>query len=251
MSLADRHDHQPDAGAVQRRLERAERLLALNELLVAGLIHDLRTPLMAINLSAEVALVRTTGDDAVQQAARRIKTSSERMARIFDHVLNLSRVGAEVPGLDLRPGDLGEAAEDVLAGLRAADSGITFEVTREGDLGGVFDPALIRRAIANVLETSLHYVDETRTVMVQLDGKHRDRMWVRVSVPGVIPPDVQESMFVPGPVAAGLEVPGIGLGLHEIDPFLRAHGGSVVGRSRAPAGTVFELLLPRNARDAA
>jgi signal transduction histidine kinase len=42
-------------------------------------------------------------------------------------------------------------------------------------------------------------------------------------------------------------VPGFGLGLHHVDGFIRAHGGSIVGRSRAPEGTVFELLLPREA----
>ncbi len=82
---------------------------------------------------------------------------------------------------------------------------------------------------------------------LRLDGSHRDRIWLQVSTAAVIPADVQERMFVPGPSRAGREVPGFGLGLHHIDGFIRAHGGSVVGRSRNPDGTVFELLLPRDA----
>jgi signal transduction histidine kinase len=228
------------------RAERAERLLELNERLVAGLIHDLRTPLMAINLSAEVAIARSS-DDSVQQAAKRIRTSSERMSRIFDHLLNLSRVTHPVPGLDLQAGDLGDSLDAAMAAARAAHPDAVFDITREGDLAGVFDAALIRRTIANVVGTSVPHAGEARTITIQVDGAHRDRLWVRVSVPGVIPADVQESLFVPGPNARGLEVPGLGLGLHEVDPFVRAHGGSIVGRSRAPAGTVFEILLPRDA----
>lgn len=246
MSLDPARETDVDARRLADRLKRAERLLRLNELLVAGLVHDLRTPLMAINLSAEVAFARGQ-DDAVQQAARRIRTSSERMSRTFDHVLNLSRVGAEVDDPDLQPGDLHEAAEAVFAEARTADPAAAFEVTREGDLGGVFDAAMLRLVIANFVATALPYAGKAGPVTVHLDGSHRDRLWLRISVPGVIPADVQERMFVPGPNVAGLEASGLGLGLHPIDGFVRAHGGSIVGRSRAPTGTVFELLLPRDA----
>jgi two-component system sensor histidine kinase/response regulator len=228
------------------RAERAERLLDLNERLVAGLIHDLRTPLMAINLSAEVAIARSS-DESVQQAARRIRTSSERMSRIFDHLLNLSRVTNAVPSLELRPADLGHPLDAAIDEARAARPDAVFDITREGDLAGVFDATLICRTIANVVGTSLPQIGEARTINIHVDGTHRDRLWLRVSVPGVIPPDVQEGLFVPGRNARGLEVPGLGLGLHEVDPFVRAHGGSIVGRSRAPTGTVFEILLPRDA----
>jgi two-component system sensor histidine kinase/response regulator len=235
-----------DPATLQLRLNRTQRLLALNERLVAGLIHDLRTPLMAINLSAEVALARSN-EDAVQQAARRIRTSSERMSRIFDHLLNLSRVTDSVPDLELKPADLNGPLEAVLAEIGARDRQATFALTREGDLRGVFDPALLRRTLANVVGTALPHAGDARTVTIHVDGSHRDRLWLRVTVPGVIPAEVQEGMFVPGPNVRGLEVPGLGLGLHEIDAFVRDHGGSIVGRSRAPHGTVFELLLPRDA----
>lgn len=241
---------EPDAGsetsALAAQLARAERLLDLNERLVAGLVHDLRTPLMAINLSAEVALARSN-EDAVQQAARRIRSSSERMSRIFDHLINLSRVTNAVPGLDLQPSSLQEALDAVLGEAGAGHSKTRFEVKSDGRLEGVFDSALIRRAIANVVGTCVTHVEASEAVTIHVDGSHRDRFWIRVSIPGVVPAEIQESLFVSGPAIRGLEPIGMGLGLHEIDPLVRAHGGSVVGRSRAPHGTVFELLLPRDA----
>ena len=82
---------------------------------------------------------------------------------------------------------------------------------------------------------------------MQLDGQHRDRLSLVVSIARAIPADEQERLFVPAPKTAGRESPGLGLGLHAIDAFVRAHGGSVLGRSRAPEGTVFELMLPRRA----
>jgi two-component system sensor histidine kinase/response regulator len=219
-------------------------VLKLNELMVAGLIHDLRTPLMAINLSAEVVLVRSQ-ETAVQQAARRIRSSSERMSRIFDHLLNLSRVGASTRHLQLREADLGAEVAGVIAEVRAANPEARFEVSPEGDLNGVFDIELLRCSVDNFIATSLQYAGDSGLIKVELDGSHRDRLWLRVCVAGVIPAEEQERLFDPGPSVHGLEAGGIGFGLQAVDGFVRAHGGSVLGRSRAPAGTEFELLLPR------
>src|SRR4051812_12443438 len=179
MSSFPGSEHDPEQAEIAERAARAERLLQLNERLVAGLIHDLRTPLMAINLSAEVAIARSS-DDSVQQAARRIRTSSERMSRIFDHLLNLSRVTHPVPGLDLQPGDLGDSLDAAIAAARGGHPETVFEVTRDGDLGGVFDTALIRRTVASVVHTSATHAGEARTVTIHVDGSHRDRLWMRV-----------------------------------------------------------------------
>lgn len=250
MSLADPPNTDAEARRLQAELAHAQRLLRLNEILVAGLVHDLRTPLMAIKLSAEVALARSH-EDAVQQAARRIRTSSDRMARLFEHLLNLSRVGPDLPELDLQSGDLQAAADAVLAEARGADASAKFIVTHDGDFSGVFDAALLRRALANVIATALRHAGDSRTVTLHLDGSHAERFWIRVSASGVIAPEVQEQMYAHGPNVGGRELAGAGLGLHEIDAFVRAHGGSIVGRSRAREGTVFELLLPRDARGTA
>lgn len=240
----------PDAELrrLRERLARSERLLGLNELLVAGLVHDLRTPLMAVKLSAEVALARAQ-ETAVQQAARRIRTSSDQMARVFDHLLNLSRVGEDVPELDLAPADLMRIAEGVLEECRQRAPDVQFEVTRDGDFQGLFDAALLHRTIANFVGTALAHAGQDRRVSVHCDGSHRDRLTLRVSVPGVIPADEQERLYAARPNVAGREVTGLGLGLEPVDRFVRAHGGSLVGRSRSPDGTVFELLLPRGTSD--
>jgi len=227
------------------RAERAERLLRSNELLVAGLVHDLRTPLMAINLSAEVATARTQ-EEPVQQAIKRIRSSTQRMGRVFDHLLNLSRVGATVEAPEFAEGDLRAVAAAVLEATRAAHPQARFELSEEGDLRARFDAAQLQHVLASLLATMVAHGRAGDAIRVRFDGSHRDRIWVEVAMPKVIPPEVQETMFVPGPNRAGREVPGVGLGLSAVDGSVHAHGGSVVGRSRAPEGTTFELLLPRD-----
>jgi signal transduction histidine kinase len=227
------------------RAERAERALQSNELLVAGLIHDLRTPLMAINLSAEVAVARTQ-DESVQQAVKRIRSSTHRMSRTFDHLLNLSRQGAGASPPEFAEGDLRAVTGAALAAARAAHPQATFELAEEGDLRARFDAAALQDVLGGLLATAVAHGREQDVIRLRVDGSHRDRVWIEVSMPAVIPPDVQETMFVPGPNRAGREVPGLGLGLSAVDGAVRTHGGSIVGRSRAPDGTTFEMLLPRD-----
>jgi len=234
---------------LRSELARVERLLHSNEQMVAGLIHDLRTPLMAINLSAEVATARTQ-EESVQHAARRIRSSTVRMSRLFDHLLNLARVGAEVHDVTWKACNLQEVVAAAVADAQRSHPHVRIDVTQEGEFTGSFDAELVGRAVRNLLGTAIEHAGPADPVALRLDGSHRDRIWVQVSTAAVIPADLQERMFVPGASTAGREVPGFGLGLHHIDGFIRAHGGSVVGRSRAPDGTVFELLLPRDARAA-
>ena len=227
------------------RAEHAERLLQSNELLVAGLIHDLRTPLMAINLSAEVAIARTQ-DESVQQAVRRIRSGTQRMSRNFDHLLNLSRLGTGAPAPEFAEGDLRAVAAAALAAARAAHPQATFELAEEGDLRARFDAAALQEVLGGLLATAVAHGRAQDVIRVRVDGSHRDRVWIEVAMPAVIPPDVQETMFVPGPNRSGREMPGLGLGLSAVDGAVREHGGSIVGRSRAPEGTTFEMLLPRD-----
>lgn len=231
--------------AAPDRLVRLERLLRSNELLVAGLIHDLRTPLMAINLSAEIALMRSHAE-AVEQAARRIKNSGERMSRLFDHLLNLSRRSTDMPRLDLRRGDLREVLGPIVEAWPESSASASVDVRVDGDSVGVFDASLLRLAIGRIVATLLEHAPPG-AIAIELDGNHPDRIWLRVRTAGVISPEVQEALYVPQVPRGGLELPGIGLGLAEVDPLVRAHGGSVIGRSRVGSGTEYEMLLPRDA----
>ena len=227
------------------RMEELRRVQRLNEMMTAVLTHDLRTPLMAIGLSAEIVLARAH-DSAVQQAGSRIKNSSARMARMVDHLLNFSRVRGELPHLNLQPADLHAVFTAVLAEIQQVRPDVTIEVTSAGDMNGVFDADLMMQVMSNLLGTTVHHGDASRPIGVRLDGNHAARFAIRVDNPGVLPQSMQEHLFAPAENAAGKESAGVGSGLYLVDQVVRAHGGSIVGRSRAPEGTVFELLLPRD-----
>jgi signal transduction histidine kinase len=232
------------ARAAQAHGLRADALLRVHESLVAGLVHDLRTPLMAINLSAEVAAARSA-EEPVRQAVRRIRSSTARMARALDHLVNLARLDAHRPPLAGTDGNLGTLVDAVVAEVRAAHAGVAIDVATQGQLGARFDAATLAPVIRHLVETTARYAGGG-SVSVRVEGSSRERLWVEVSSAGVIPTAAQEALAGPRRERAGREQPGLGLGLQAIDDAVRAHGGSVVARSKAPEGTVFELLLPRD-----
>jgi two-component system sensor histidine kinase/response regulator len=73
------------------QLVTTRQMLEANEMLMAVLSHDLRTPLGAVLSSAEY-LMRLEASEAVTTTATRIKSSSLRMARMVDQLLNLARL---------------------------------------------------------------------------------------------------------------------------------------------------------------
>jgi signal transduction histidine kinase len=222
----------------------ADALLRVHESLVAGLVHDLRTPLMAINLSAEVAAARSP-EEPVRQAVRRIRSSTARMARALDHLVNLARLDAHRPALAGTDGNLGALVDAVVTEVRGTQPGVAIDVATQGQLGARFDAAMLAPAIRHLVETTARYAGGA-SVGVRVDGSSRDRLWVEVSSAGLLPTEAQEALAALPRERAGREQPRLALGLHAIDDAVRAHGGSVVGRSKAPEGTLFELLLPRD-----
>jgi len=229
------------ARALRERGRRAHALARIHETLIAGLVHDLRTPLMAINLSAEVASARSP-DDAVRQAMRRIRSSTQRMGRTLDHASNVAHLDAPLLADVREIADLGRVARDAVEAVRRDHVGAQVDVSELGDPCVRADPAGLRHVVTHLLATAVAHAHGER-VGVRIDGSAADRLWFEVTMPRAIPPDAQERLSGD----ATRDRPG--LGLHAIEAIVRAHAGSVVGRTKAPEGTVFELLLPRGVDD--
>ena len=137
--------------------------------------------------------------------------------------------------------------QQAIDAVQAEHPDATIELVRHGDLLARFDPDAMARAVRHLVATAVAHADGDR-VGVRVDGSAPDRIWIEVATLRAIPPDAQERLMGPPRARAGREQPGLALGLHAIEETVRAHAASVAGRSKAPEGTVFELLLPRDAR---
>lgn len=232
--------------ALRRRNEELERLLKLNEMMTAVLSHDLRTPLSAIALSAEI-VQRMGQPESVHRAGTRIKSSTLRMTQMIDQLLDFSRIRSGTLELAPRAARLDAVCEAVVGEQRAAVPGATIECRAQGDLAGRFDPDRLMQVFANLLGNALQHGTPGEPVRVHLDGSDPDRLSAEIANAGEAPPQVQDGWFTPFRSAPKSESGGLGLGLYIVQQFVAAHGGNVQGRSAPGEGTCFTFSIPRGA----
>ncbi len=219
------------------------------KLLVAGLAHELRSPLQYLMGSTEVALLDENLPADVSELLRRQLDELHELSDSVHNLVSLCKPARAPGGGIVERFDLGEEAELRLSRERelAARRGITLVLDREGDLVLAGDREALLRAVRNLAANAVQWTGAEGTVRVRLAG---DRSGVSVVVddegPGV-PAELRDVIFEPfvqGPVSAGRRA-GYGLGLALARSAVEAQGGSLrVGR--APSGGArFEMSLPR------
>lgn len=229
---------------LDQRMRELERAVALNQMVIGSLSHDIRTPLAALMLNAEL-VARRAESPAVQEAGRRIKSAIGMLGRQIDHLVNLASAGDGSLAPQIANGDLPallrQRVQCCLPGLE--DSG-ALQLEVDGDAALAFDPALVGQALDQMLILVGTHRGE-HPVQVQVDGHARRLVLVRVSTPAVLPDAVQAHLFGAGQQQPGMADVRVGPGLAVAERIARSHGGSLIGRSRTKDGTLFELMLPR------
>ncbi len=209
--------------------------------LLRSVSHDLRSPLTAITAAAGGLGSETLADDARAELISVITTESDRLTRLVDNLLDLSRLqaGQLEPRTDWCSAE--ELIEATLRTLAAPPAG--FEVSVDPDLP-MFeaDPAQVERALANVVENATRYAgEEPVTITAQRIG---GELAIRVSDrgPGVAREEL-ERIFEPFHTAEERSE-GTGLGLAIARGFVEANGGSLRAQSLPGQGTTFAIHLP-------
>ena len=232
------------AQQLRDRMAELERSIKLNELMTAVLSHDLRTPLSAVLLSAE--LVQRNGEpEAIRRAGQRIRSSTIRMTRMIDQLLDFSRIRAGVIELARKPSSLAALCATVVSEVREGAPGAAIEVQERGDMACNVDPDRMMQVFSNLLANAVQHGSPEEAVQVLLDGTRRDTLAITIANGGVIPLEAQAQLFVPFRTNPSRESRGLGLGLYIVDQFVRAHGGTVQCTSNEAIGTRFDIELPR------
>jgi two-component system, sensor histidine kinase and response regulator len=221
------------------RLADQERLQRVHATMLSALSHDIRTPMTALSLNAELLIRR--GDDV----GRRIKTATSMLARQVDHLVNLARRPVETAVPELQSQHLGPLVQARL-NLPANQALVhhPFEYSAEGDDTAWFDPHQLAEALDHLLlQAATHAGDHP--VRLHLDGLGRHAVVLRLSFDGVLSASAATHLLGDGLPHADLETARSGPGLMLPERVARAHGGSLIGRSKEREGTLFELMLPR------
>lgn len=225
------------------------RAMQLSDMFVGILGHDLRTPLFAIRMSAEV-IVRTADDARALRPAGRILSSADRMTRMIAQLLDFARV-RKGRGIQLQivTTNLGDIARQVVQELLDANPEAAFEVSPSGNLAGYWDPDRLGQVVSNLVGNAVQHGASGSPVTVHLDGTRRAQVRLTVSNRGAIPAAALPTLFEPFKRGAPAKVgeKGLGLGLFIAREIVSAHGGELSARV-VDGSTVFEATLPREAR---
>jgi two-component system, sensor histidine kinase and response regulator len=234
-----------------RQARELEETLRLNETFVAAVSHDLRNPLNAILMGAE--LLASDAAPELRSVAERVLSSGRRMSGLLDDLNDLARarLAKGIP-LERRDDDLGRIAKKVVLEQEAHCPNCRFDLSAEGDFRGHFDGARLEQVLSNLLGNAVRHRSAGSPVRVRLDGRSPHHLELSVQNEGAIDPALLPALFDPfrsGSRERGRSS-GLGLGLYIVDQIVRGHGGRV--RAKSEGGTVtFVVELPRNAGPAA
>ncbi|MFL5312411.1 MAG: ATP-binding protein [Myxococcales bacterium] len=230
--------------------KRSEELLLerdrTRELFVAVLGHDLKNPLQGIQSGAKLLQLRGL-DPAQAKVVERILSSSRRMVRMVEEILDLTR--ARLGGgmeLSLDAVDLAQLGREVVSELEVAQAAPRVAIECEGDLVAELDADRVARLLSNVIGNALQHREGP--VSVRLRGEPA-QIVVEVTNGGApIPPDILASIFDPFRSGARRGGDHLGLGLFISRAIAEAHGGTLSVESSEQTGTRFRATLPRSRR---
>jgi signal transduction histidine kinase len=224
-------------------LERANRLMTN---FVALAAHELRTPVTTISGSAETLRARRDQLAPEQRDALvdALAQEGERMRRLIEQLLDLSRLDAEA--IDIAPQDLAlreRVAEIVISATGEHPEKV--EVAIDPGLVVRADPTALERIIGNLVTNALRYGQAPIVVSAERSDHH---LRVRVTdqgggVPDDFVPDLFERFTRSGRSAE--RIAGTGLGLAIARAYARAHDGDLLYAPAEPEGSRFELVLPQ------
>ncbi|HEX7559701.1 MAG TPA: PAS domain-containing sensor histidine kinase, partial [Usitatibacter sp.] len=178
------------------KLEEKSRIQEFQERFLAILGHDLRNPLASIDMGTGILLKRSQ-DPAALRILGRMRSSSLRMSRMIEQILDLTRARL-AGGLTLAPTgtDVRDIVARVVEELRGIHPSRTIEL-RSGPLPGVGDPDRLEQVFSNLIGNALAYGDPASPVIIDAGVEGRI-MSIEVHNGGApIPDDLQATIFDP------------------------------------------------------
>jgi two-component system sensor histidine kinase SenX3 len=230
------------------------RVEAVRRDFVANVSHELKTPVGAIKLLAEAVSDASDDPDAIERFARRMLTESDRLARMVQQIIELSRLQGDEPVEAPHLVDVDEViarSVDFIV-MDAENKGIKVVTGGTPDLRIFGNEEQVSAAVTNLVANAVAYSGTDSTVLVTT--KTADDM-VEISVvdQGIgIPSDeldrIFERFYRVDP-ARHRSTGGTGLGLSIVKHVAATHGGDVRVWSLEGQGSTFTLSLPQSRQE--
>jgi len=220
----------------------------LRERFVFTLTHDLRTPLTAASMGAQLMAKDSSCSPLFQKISAQVVKSIDRIDHMVEDLLDANRIraGERLP-LKRSSFDLSQLIKDTVEELSEVH-GNRFTIRAEKTVIGSWSKNGMRRVIENLVGNALKYGDPVRSVIVSVRPESANSVVLAVQNFGdAIPEEEQLTLFQQFRRASFAEdgqQRGWGLGLTLVRGIVEFHGGKITVESNAIDGTTFSLTLP-------
>jgi len=228
-----------------------EAIILSQDIFLGVLGHDLRDPLNAMGVGAQLLAQGSETDSRSAKLCSQMYTSVLRMTKMLDNLLNFtqSRIGGglQISATDV---DLAEISEGVIAEYQLSNPKRIIHNQVDGDCTGHWDGGRLSQIYQNLISNALQYgsLESAVNVITKDCGDH---IVLTVQNDGVpIPPQNQYQIFdlmhrVPSIDAERNLKKNLGLGLYIVREIVTAHHGSISVSSTEEKGTTFRVQLPK------
>jgi PAS domain S-box-containing protein len=242
----DIHDRKMAEEALAHYAQRLEHSNRELEQFATIASHDLQEPLRKIMLFTDhIQSMAPSLDKETQDDLKRIRSAANRMQRLINDLLDLSRITRR--GKHFQKVHLGDVTEEAVTALSHTHKDINRRVTLEGAMTIEADPNQMHQMMIQLLDNALkfHKPGELSHVQVNMEPRGENQCRIRIIDDGIgIKPEHWDKIFETFVRLHGKNYPGTGIGLALVHRIVERHGGSITAHSTPEKGATFTVTLP-------
>lgn len=229
--------------------KKLEDLDHLKTLSISVATHELRSPLTAIKAYLDNLSEGVAGElsEQVCYYLSRIRHNTDRVIRLVNMFLDISRIEAGHMELELDTLFLAEVIGDVLRDFEcmARNKEISIHASTIINTPVKADRHRVEQVLHNLLHNALKFTPEGGEIVVQAQRTHHQHVTITVTDTGCgIPPGHEEKVFLKFYRAPSTVQEGVGLGLAVSKSLVELHGGNIWVETEPGRGSKFSFTLP-------
>lgn len=223
-------------------------------LFLAILGHDVRTPLGAVSMGAQVLLMDQSLPSKALKVGLRILNSSKRMDAIVRDLLDFSttHLGEGIP-IDPRTVDLLEICRNTMDEAKTFHPDRQLELTADGHFVGAWDGQRMGQAFSNLLSNAIQHSTPGSAIRVSIVGHANEVVYQVQNQAEPLSATKLRTLFDPikrfairpASERVGARMQNLGLGLYVVKEIVNAHDGAISVTSTIDDGVTFTVRVPR------